>query len=100
MTFELLTGTGGSVSWKAQEFTILRDRNATAGTATDIEGSDWTTVTIPLSDFWNDANQPITSLSDIVITGWRITAVVGAINMWITDIKLIEEVNSTWPARP
>ena len=99
LSFELRTGAGGSVTWISQEFSITRDRNATSGTPTDIEGSDWTTVKIPLSNFWNGYENPITSLSNIAITGWRINAPVGNINLWITDIKLIEEVILDWPTR-
>ena len=84
-TFELRTGNQGAVEWTAPSFDIVR---ALTGPGSDYD-SGWVEMKIPLTDFVS-AGDPITSLAEMVITGWKITAPAG-VNHWISDIKLIQE---------
>ena len=88
-TFELLTGENGETAWAAPDFTIVR---YLVNTNSSYE-SGWVEMKIPLADFKNGDGDPISSLSELVITGWRLTC--DANNVWVGEIRLIQETVAT-----
>ena len=87
LTFELHTGdhlatASPHVTWSAS-FDVITNLGGTA----DHE-SGWHNIRIPLADLKNASNQPITSLSEIVITGWKVSGT--GCGPWMTgEIKLV-----------
>jgi hypothetical protein len=94
-TFEVHTGTHSAansqhVVWAAPAFTVTRTIPAINGPNNDTDTDGWITIMIPLSDFKNAGN-PISGLSEIVITGWRIAATAGNCNMFLSEIAFIQD---------
>ena len=91
-TFELHTGQHSAVDsqhvvWTAPPFDVAR----TIPNGVNLD-SGWTNIKIPLENFKDDSGIPITSLSDIIITGWRIDSVNDNLNLWIgANIELVED---------
>ncbi|MCL2762029.1 MAG: beta-1,3-glucanase family protein [Treponema sp.] len=93
LTFELRTGnhtsaTAGFTAWTAPQFTVTRTLAGGAGAQPANNDSGWTNIQIPLANFTNGGNN-LAAQSSVVITGWRIVAVRGGINFFISDIELI-----------
>ena len=92
VNFELRTGNHSDANsqhivWAAPPFSI--ERTIVTPNNPLYRDSGWVNIILPLSDFKNPAGSPISGLTDIAITGWKVEAL-GMMTMWVSTIELVQ----------